>query len=110
MLDESPDSVALGTDAFSVRVDHTGRLGPLTVGETEHIWLIALYTTPISFETGEDVRAVQGETSRGGLGPPPERVHADLRGESATVVISRNCLREEILGGQPLYHLTQIIT
>ncbi|MBD3293771.1 MAG: hypothetical protein GF393_12675 [Armatimonadia bacterium] len=101
---------ALGTDQFSLRVDRTGAIGDVMVGETEYCWLIRLYTRPIVPETGEGVRAVQGEISNGGLGPPPEGIAPEIRGENASVVIRRTCGRDEIAGGAPMYDLTQTVT
>jgi hypothetical protein len=100
----------LGTDDFSLRVDRTGAIGKVMVGETEYCWLIRLYIRPVDHASGENVRAVQGEVSRGGLGPPPESIEPSLRGENASVIIRRTCAREKIAGGEPLYHLTQYVT
>jgi len=110
VLEDGDGSAVVGTDEFSLRIDRTGAIGRVMVGDTEQIWLIGLYTSPVSFETGETIRAVQGETSRGGLGPPPEKLEAQPRGDACTAVISRDCVREEIADGEPLYHLTQTVT
>lgn len=110
ILESDAGSALLGTDDFSLHIDRTGAIGRVMVGETEYCWLIRLYTTPIVPETGEGLRAVQGETSRGGLGPPPESIAPELRGETVSVVIHRTCSREEIAGGAPLYDLTQTLT
>lgn len=110
ILDGDTGRAVLGTDQFSLRVDRTGAIGEVLVGETEYCWLIRLYTSPTAPETGETVRAVQGETSVGGLGPPPDALSPEIRGETGSVVIRRTCSREEIAGGAPLYDLTQTIT
>lgn len=110
ILDSDTGSAVLGTDDFSLRIDRTGAIGDVMVGGTEYCWLIRLYTRPIVPETGEGIRAVQGETSRGGLGPPPESIAPEIRGENASVVIRRTCSREEIAGGAPIYDLTQTVT
>ncbi len=110
ILESGATSAVLGTDAFTLRIDRTGAIGQVMVGETEQCWLIRLYTGPVVPETGESVRAVQGETSRGGLGPAPESIAPEIRGENGSVFIRRVCSREEIDGGAPLYELTQAIT
>ena len=110
VIESDATSAVLGTDDFSLRIDRTGAIGEVMVGGTEYCWLIRLYTRPIVPETGEGVRAVQGEVSRGGLGPAPEGVQPEIRGENASVIIRRTCSREEIAGGAPLYDLTQTIT
>jgi len=110
ILESDAGWAVLGTDEFSLRIDRTGAVGKVMVGETEQCWLIRLYTRPIVPETGEGLRAVQGEVSNGGLGPPPETLEPEIRGETASVVIRRTCAREEIAGGAPLYDLTQTVT
>ncbi len=110
VLESDAHSAVLGTDDFSLRVGRTGAGGGVTVGETEYCWLIRLYTRPdIPGEDGT-VRAVQGEVSRGGLGPPPETVDPQIRGENASVVIRRTCARDQIDAGAPMYDLTQTVT
>ncbi len=110
VLERDTGWAVLGTDDFSLRVDRTGAIGDVMVGETEYCWLIRLYTRPsIPGEKGT-LRAVQGETSRGGLGPPPETITPEARGENASVVIRRTCARDEVADGAPMYDLTQTIT
>ncbi|MFW6156396.1 MAG: hypothetical protein ACOC7J_03675 [Armatimonadota bacterium] len=110
VLESDAHRAVLGTDQFSLRVDRTGAVGEVMVGETEYCWLIRLYTRPVDRETGENVRAVQGEISRGGPGTPPETIEPQIRGETASVVIRRTCSRKEIAGGERLYDLTQTVT
>jgi len=109
VLERTEHSVRLGNDAFSATVDRTGKLSAIGAGGHEHIWLLTLYTTPVTFDTGKGIRAVQGETSVGGIGPAPELAEPELRGECCVLTISRDCARQEIHGGAPLYHLTQTI-
>jgi len=109
VLEDGGSFAVVGTDEFSLRIDSSGAIGQVMVGETEWSWLIRLYTTPISFETGEGIRAVQGEGARG-LGPVPETIRPELRGDTCSIVIEREAAREEILGGAPMYHLTQTVT
>lgn len=109
VLERAEHSMTLGNDTFSVTVDRTGKLGAISAGDREYVWMIALYTTPVSFETGEGIRAVQGETARGGIGPAPELPEPELRGGYCVLTISRDCSREEIRAGEPLYHLTETI-
>lgn len=109
VLEDGGTYVVVGTDDFSLRIDRSGAIGPIMVGDTEWSWLIRLYTTPISFETGKPIRAVQGESGRG-LGPLPDTVQAQQRGECVSVVIVRQAAREEIRGGAALYQLTETVT
>jgi len=109
VLEDGGSFAVVGTDTFSVRVESSGAITRIMVGETEWSWLIRLYTSPISFETGETIRAVQGEGARG-LGPVPERIRPELRGEACSIVIEREAAREEILAGEPIYRLTQTVT
>ncbi len=109
VLERTEHAVTLGTDAFSATVDRTGKLSAIKVGGREYVWMIALYTTPVTFDTGKGLRAVQGETGKGGIGPAPELPEPEQRGECCVVTISRDCSRQEIDGGDPLYHLTQTI-
>lgn len=109
ILDSAEDWAVVGTDDFSLRIDRTGAIGKVMVGETEQSWLIRLYTTPVVPETGEGLRAVQGEGGRS-LGPPPEQFLVEERGEIVCAIIRQAAAREEIYQGEPLYHLTQIVT
>lgn len=109
VLERTEHFVTLGNDAFSVKVERTGKISDITANGRQYVWLLTLYTTPVTFDTGKGLRAVQGETSPGGIGPVPELPEPELRGDCYVLTISRDCSREEIYGGQPLYHLTQTI-
>ena len=110
ILESDANAAVLGTDAFSLRVDRTGAISQVMVDETELCWLIRLYTSPVVPETGERLRAVQGEVSRGGIGPAPETIVPEIRGENGSIFIRRTCSREEIDGAAPLYELAQAVT
>ena len=109
ILESAEDWAVVGTDDFSLRIDRTGAIGKVMVGETEYSWLIRLYTTPVVPETGEGLRAVQGEGGRS-LGPPPEQFLVEQRGEIVCAIIRQVAARDEIYQGEPLYNLTQIVT
>lgn len=109
VLEDGGSYAVVGTDAFSLRVDRSGAIGEVMVGETEYCWLIRLYTTLLATDTGEPVRAVQGEGARG-IGPVPDTVNPELRGDTCSIIIRREAARAEVFDGAPLYHLTQTIT
>jgi hypothetical protein len=106
-LEASDTSVVVGNDQFSLRIWATGKFGEVQAGGREYFWLGALYTGPIVPETGESLRAVQGETTRGGIGPAPAMARPEVRGDCLLVTVSRDCSRAEIYDGATLYHLTQ---
>ena len=110
ILEGSSTAVTIGNDAFSVKVDSTGRLSNLQAGGIEYVSFVAMYSSPTSFETGKGVRAVQGETGEArGIGPIPEKIAAEQRGERYVVNIKRTAERQEICGGAPLYDLHQTV-
>ena len=110
ILESSETAVTIGSDAFSVKVESTGRLANLQAGGTEYVSFVAMYSSPASFETGKGVRAVQGESGEArGIGPVPETITAEQRGERYLVDIKRTAARQEILAGAPLYDLHQTV-
>lgn len=106
-LEANDQSIVVGNDQFSLRIWATGKFGEVQAGGREYIWMGALYTTPLIPETGKSLRAVQGETTRGGIGPAPAMPTPEIRGDCIVVTISRDCSRKEIYGGATLYHLTE---
>lgn len=104
VLEHTDDYAVLGNDQFSLRIGRTGKLTQVQAGGLEYIWLGSLYTSPLVPETGEGLRAVQAE---GGLGAAPPMPGPMQRGDYCEVTISYDAAREELYGGEPLYHLTQ---
>ncbi len=110
ILESSDAAVTIGSEAFSVTVESTGRLANLQAGGTKSVSFVAMYSSPASFETGKGVRAVQGERGEArGIGPIPETIAAEKRGERYLVDIKRTAARKEICGGAPLYDLHQTV-
>ncbi len=110
MLKSSDQAVTIGSEAFAVTVHSSGRIGSLQAGGTEYVSFIALYSSPSDFRTGKSVRAVQGEVGEErGIGPLPDTILAEKRGDRYFVAINRTAAREEICGGEPLYELHQTI-
>lgn len=106
-LEADDHSIVVGNDQFSLRIWATGKFGEVQAGGREYIWMGALYTSPTDPETGDRIRAVQGETTRGGIGPEPAMAAPQTRGDWLLITISRECSRAEIHDGATLYHLTQ---
>ncbi|MCD6361649.1 MAG: hypothetical protein J7M38_12405 [Armatimonadetes bacterium] len=106
VLEHTDNYAVLGNDRFSVRIERTGKLGPIRAGDLEYLWMGSLYTTPIVPETGKGLRAVQAENGLGAAPPMPEPVR---RGDYCEVAISYDAARDELYGGEPLYHFTQEI-
>ncbi len=108
VLQSTDRAVTIGTDDFSVTVQSSGRIDTLQAGGINYVAFIALYTSLSSFDTDETVRAVQGAGS-GDIGPVPDAISAEKRGERYFIAIKRTAAREEICGGQPLYHLDETV-
>ncbi len=106
VLEHTERYAVVGNDQFSVRIGNTGKLDQVQAGGLEYIWLGSLYTTLTATETGKPLRAVQGE---GGIGVAPRMPVPVQRGDYCEVNIAYDAAREEVLDGQPLYHLTQNI-
>ncbi len=106
VLEHTAQYAVVGNDQFSVRIGNTGKLDQVQAGGLEYIWLGSLYTTLTATETGKPLRAVQGE---GGIGVAPPMPVPVQRGDYCEVNIAYDAAREEVLDGQPLYHLTQNI-
>ncbi len=110
ILQSTDQAVTIGTDAFSVTVHSSGRMDALQAGGVKYVSFIALYTSPSSFQTGKGVRAVQGETGEDrGIGPLPDSITAEKRGDRYFIAINRTAARKEICDGQPLYELHQTV-
>lgn len=106
VLEHTPGYAVLGNDQFSVRVDSSGKFGPVLVGGVEYFWMGSLYTSPLVPETGQGLRAVQAE---GGLGVAPPLPEPIPRGDYCEVAIEYDAARQELYGGEPLYRLTQTV-
>lgn len=109
VIEDGGSYAVVGTDRFSLRVDRSGAIGQVMVGETEYCWLIRLYTTLTDSTTGEPVRAVQGEGDRG-IGPLPDAITPELRGQTCSIILPLVGARDQVLGGEPIYRLTQTVT
>jgi len=108
ILQSTDRAVTIGTQAFSVTVHSSGRIDALQAGGINYVAFIALYTSLSSFDTDNTVRAVQGEGGRG-IGPLPDAVSAEKRGDRYFIAIKRTAARQEICGGRPLYHLDETV-
>ena len=106
VLEATDSYTVLGNDAFSLRVDKTGKLGDVQAAGVKYLWLGSLYTTPIVPETGKGLRAEQADE---GIGPAPALPAPVQRGDYCEVVISYDAAREELYGGEPIYRLTQTV-
>lgn len=109
LVHRTPTKAIVGNEGFSVEVHSSGRLEKLKGGDTVYVSFIALYTYPVSLTTGKAVRAVQGESSGRGIGPIPETMFIEKRGERYFISITRTAMRKEIRSGDPLYDLHQRI-
>ncbi len=108
-LKQQGASTIYGTDAFSISVHNSGRLNDLKVGETVLFPLIALYTTPITFDTGKGLRVVQGESPPGGLSPRPPQVSQELKNGSARLEFRGDIAHQKIHDARPLCQFTETI-
>lgn len=108
ILRRSDRDVTVGNEAFSVTVERSGRLSALQSGGTPYVSFVALYTGLRDHDTDKSIRAVQGE-SGGGIGPLPESMSAEQRGERYVIAVHRTASRKEILDGAPLYELRQTV-
>ncbi len=109
ILERTQDAVTIGNETFSVTVENSGRLENLQAGGTTYVSFIALYPYIYSPELGHDVRAVQGEQPPSGLGPLPESIDIELRGDRYLVRIMRTVARDEVYEGAPLCEMAETI-
>ncbi|MFO7947153.1 MAG: hypothetical protein R6V19_10080 [Armatimonadota bacterium] len=109
VIEQTDSAVTIGSEAFSVQVQNSGRIEAVKAGDTEYVSFIALYTQPSAFRSDDNVRAVQGEGEGRNLGPVEAPISVEKRGERYLLHLHRTAAREEIRNGQPLYTLDETI-